>query len=109
MMLIGFGSVFFVLRSYKKPGPGDSSLFATDMEFEEGIRCPKCNLEMTEGYLPTGSGIVWRNIDQPVGIPTVFSGLPGTAIFGKHSKLHAYHCVSCKIVTFKYGKNRGSV
>ena len=104
MMLIGFGSMFFVLRSYKKPGPGDSSLFATDIELEEEIRCPKCNLEMIEGYLPVGGGIVWRNIDQPVGIPNVFSGLPGTAFFGKRSKLHAYHCERCKIVTFKYGK-----
>jgi hypothetical protein len=104
MMLIAFGSLFFVSRSYKKTGPGDSSSFATDMELEEGVRCPKCNVEMTEGYLPMGGGIVWRNIDQPVGIPTIFSGLPGTAFFGKRPKLHAYHCGSCKIVTFKYGK-----
>ena len=109
MVLFAFSSFFFVYRSYNQQGPGDVRLFATNIELEEGIRCPKCNLEMTEGYLPMGGGIVWRNIDQPVGIPTIFSGLPGTVFFGKRPKLHAYHCERCKMITFKYGKNRESV
>ncbi len=104
MMLFASGSLFFVFKSYKKSGPGDSSSLATEIGLKEGMCCPKCDSEMIEGYLPMGSGIIWRNINQPVGIPTVFGGLPGTVFLGKRPKLHAYHCASCKIVTFKYGK-----
>lgn len=103
MMLIGFTSLFLTIRSHNIAGPGDASALTTNLHIN-GMPCPKCNANMTEGYLTTGRGIVWRDIDQPVGIPNMFSGLPGTVFFGKRQKLHAYHCDSCMIATFKYGR-----
>ncbi len=104
MLLFAAGSSFFIHRMHKRPGPGSSCKLTTKIESENSVICPECNAEMTEGYLPMGLGINWRNIDQPVGIPTIFSGLPNTVLWLKRPKLHAYHCEKCKVVIFKYGK-----
>ena len=104
MLIFALGSAFFIHLSYKKSGPGNSSNLTTKIESEDSVQCPECNEKMTEGYLPMGLGVTWRNINQPVGIPTIFSGLQGTVLWFKRPKLHAYRCKKCKIVIFKYGK-----
>ncbi len=104
MLLFVFGAVFFLYRSHKKPEPGALSGLTTDMKLKGEVHCPKCNEHMAEGYLPMGFGIHWRNIDQPIGLPTIFGALPGTLFLFKRPKLHAYHCTRCKIVIFQYNK-----
>jgi hypothetical protein len=104
MLLIALGALFYISRSYKKPDPGNPNRLTTEMEFENPLNCPQCNENMIEGYMPMGFGIHWRRIDHPVGIPNIFSVLPGTIFWFKRPKLHAYHCERCKIVTFQYGK-----
>jgi hypothetical protein len=97
---------FFIYRSYKKPVPEKPIKLTTKIALKENeIQCPNCLLKMKEGYIPTVGAIPWRNMDQPVGMPTIFSGLPGTIFWLKRPKLHAYHCKNCRIVTFKYGKD----
>lgn len=103
MMLFAFGALFFVYRSHKQPGPGSSSQLTTAIKSEDHPNCPECGIKMTEGYLPMGFGIHWRNINQPVAIPTIFSGLSGTVSWLKRPRLHAYHCDKCRIIIFKYG------
>ena len=106
MLLFAFGAAFFVYRSYKKPGPDDLGNLTTNMKLGEEVHCPKCSEKMTEGYLPMGFGIHWRNIDQPFGVPTIFGVLPKTIFWFKRPKLHAYHCNKCKIILFQYGKEK---
>ena len=103
MLLFAFGSLFFVYRSHNKAGPGSSSKLTTEIKTDNPVNCPECNIKMTEGYLPMGFGIHWRNINQPVAIPTIFSGLSGTVLWLKRPRLHAYHCEKCRIIIFKYG------
>ncbi len=103
MLLLALGSILFIRHSHKKPGPGSSSKLTTEMRVESPLNCPECGIKMTEGYLPMGFGIHWRNINQPVAIPTIFSGLSGTVFWLKRPRLHAYHCEKCRIVIFKYG------
>jgi hypothetical protein len=104
MIFIAFGSMFFIRRSYRRPGPGNSSYLTTEMECEGDLYCQQCSEKMAEGYLPMGFGIHWRSINHPVGIPNIFGVLPGTMFWLKRPKLHAFHCEKCRIVTFKYGK-----
>jgi hypothetical protein len=104
MFLIVFGALYYINRSYKKPGLENPNILTTEIEVETPMHCPQCNEKMIEGYMPMGFGIHWRKIDHPVGIPTIFSVLPGTIFWFKRPKLHAYHCEKCKIVTFQYRK-----
>lgn len=106
MLLCAFGAAIFLYRSHKKPAPGDLSDLTTNMELDKEVHCPKCSEQMKEGYLPMGFGIHWRNIDQPMGLPTIFGVLPGTVFWFKRPKLHAYHCTRCKIVLFQYGNEK---
>lgn len=103
MLLLALGSLFFIRHSHKKSGPGNSSQLTTAIKSEETPNCPECGIKMTEGYLPMGFGIHWRNINQPVAIPTIFSGLSGTVFWLKRPRLHGYHCEKCRIIIFKYG------
>jgi len=103
MLLLALGSILFINHSHKKPGPGSSSQLTTAIKSEEPPNCPECGIRMTEGYLPMGFGIHWRNINQPVAIPTIFSGLRGTVFWLKRPRLHGYHCEKCRIIIFKYG------
>lgn len=104
MLLIALGAFYYIHRSYKEPSPESPNILTTEMEFDEPMDCPQCREEMIEGYMPMGFGMHWRKIDHPVGIPNIFSVLPGTIFWFKRPKLHAYHCAKCRIVTFKYGK-----
>lgn len=103
MLLIALGAIFFIHHSHKKPGPGSSTKLTTEINTENPVICLQCNRIMSEGYLPMGFGIHWRNINQPVAIPTIFSGLTGTVFWLKRPRLHAYHCDKCRIIIFKYG------
>lgn len=68
--------------------------------------CLRCARPMGEGYLPLLSGIHWRELGDPVGIPTVFGGLPGTVRWwGARPMAHAFRCESCEVVLFRYGKD----
>jgi hypothetical protein len=103
MLLLALGSLFFIRHSHKKTGPGNSSQLTTAIKSGETPNCPECGIKMAEGYLPMGFGIHWRNINQPVAIPTIFSGLSGTVFWLKRPRLHGYHCEKCRIIIFKYG------
>ena len=101
-LLITLGFAYYIYKSFKKPTA--DKLVATTTKLDlENINCPKCGLAMTEGYLPPIGGVSWRDKDDPVGIPTILSGLPGTTFWVKRPKLHAFHCKDCRIITFKYG------
>jgi hypothetical protein len=104
MILFAAGASFLVFRSYKKEGPGSSGILSTEMKREGGTRCPECAADMKEGYLPVNRGIYWRTLDQPLGMPTLFSGLSGTVSLFSRPRFHAYHCERCKVITFKYGR-----
>jgi hypothetical protein len=67
------------------------------------VKCPSCGEEMAEGYLPILSGIHWRRLEQPIGLPHALSGMPGTVGWKGRPCLHAFRCETCRIVTFGYG------
>jgi len=103
MMFFAFGTLFYIYHSHKQPGPGSSSQLTTAIKSEVAPNCPECGIKMTEGYLPMGFGIHWRNINQPVAMTTIFSGLNGTVSLLKSPKFHGYRCDKCRIIIFKYG------
>jgi len=103
MILFALGAIFFIHHSHKQPGPGSSSQLTTVIKSEESPNCPEWGIKMTGGYLPMGFGIHWRNMNQPVAIPTIFSGLSGTVFWLKRPRLHGYRCKKCRIIIFKYG------
>ncbi|HKJ25478.1 MAG TPA: PF20097 family protein [Myxococcota bacterium] len=94
MVLVGL----FLDRSFGRSG-------APSARFDVGpIECPRCDAPMEEGYLPLLSPLHWRRPDEPIGLPTAFSGLPGTVGWRGRPSLHAYRCERCQIVTLRYGK-----
>lgn len=103
MILFASVASFYIFRSYRKTGLGSAGALSTEIRPGSGMHCPECDADMEEGYLPMNRGIYWRNLDEPVGMPTLFSGLPGTISWLRRQRLHAYHCKICKIITFKYG------
>ncbi|NIP29488.1 MAG: hypothetical protein GTO02_03860, partial [Candidatus Dadabacteria bacterium] len=114
LMIIGFlfmfltvGFVYYIYTSFKKPPIGKPVKLTSNLELQNRqLTCPECGKLMSEGYLPTVGGVSWRYIDEPIGIPTILSGLPGTTFWIKRPKLHGYHCNECKVITFKYGTNK---
>ena len=102
-LLLALGFLYYIYKSFKKPkNPVD---LTTNLELAKGnLACPKCGLEMNEGYMPTVGGVSWRDRDESIGIPTILNGLPGTTFWVKRPLLHGFHCKSCEIITFKYGK-----
>ena len=106
IFILALGFIFYVYKSYKKPGPYKLVKPTTNMDLDGSApKCPKCTASMTEGYMPTVGGVTWRDSDQPIGIPTMLTGLPGTTFWVKRPLLHAFHCKECEIITFKYGKD----
>lgn len=104
LLLLAAGFTVHVYRSFRNPEPGNPVGLTTAFDLPPGEpRCPQCGAEMTEGYIPTSAGIPWRDRNDPVGMPTIASGLPGTKSLLKRPRLHAYRCPKCDIVTFKYG------
>jgi hypothetical protein len=69
-----------------------------------GMKCPRCEASMGEGYLIPAAGVHWRNVGQPLGLPHALGGMPGTFSWTGRACLHAYRCESCEISTFRYGK-----
>jgi len=106
-LLIFLGFLIYVYNSFKKP---NSPLpLTTEMNVDkESVKCPECGAMMTEGYMPTVGGVSWRDRDDPVGIPTLLSGLPGTTFWIRRPMLHGFHCKNCNIITFKYGRKKPS-
>lgn len=103
-LLITLGFAFYIYRSFKRPASDKPVSMTTQLDLTE-LNCPKCSKKMTEGYLPTTGGVSWRDRGDPVGMPTILSGLPGTTFWVKRPRLHAFHCEQCKIIIFKYGKS----
>jgi len=80
----------------------------SDMEVDpRQLSCPKCSVQMGEGYLVLLAGLHWRSPDEPVGMPHALKGLPGTVGWRTRPRLHAFRCEACSIVTFQYGKTEG--
>lgn len=71
---------------------------------KDKIICPECLIEMEEGYIPGVGGINWRKRKDPIGLPNMLTGLPGTVFWFKRPILHAFKCKKCSVVIFKYGK-----
>lgn len=104
LLLLAAGFIFYIYRSFKKLSSRNLVPLTNNLGLQENkLNCPRCRSQMKEGYLPTVGGISWRDRGDPVGIPTMLTGLPGTTFFLKRPKLHAYRCESCHIITFKYG------
>ncbi len=109
IFILGLGFIYYVYKSYTKPPLDKLIKPTTDMGLDESVvTCPRCKNLMTEGYMPIVGGVAWRDKDEPIGIPTMFSGLPGTTFWIKRPLPHAFHCKRCEIITFKYGKNTGA-
>ncbi|MCH7927302.1 MAG: hypothetical protein IID03_04870 [Candidatus Dadabacteria bacterium] len=106
ILLAGIGFYYYIYNSYKKPHPQNLVKPTTDMDLGGNTpKCPKCGVNMTEGYMPTVGGVAWRDREEPIGIPTMLTGLPGTTFWVKRPLLHAFNCKECEIITFKYGKD----
>ena len=104
LLLLAAGFIFYIYKSFKKRPPGKPVPLTTDLGLPPGgLPCPRCGSPMTEGYMPTVGGVSWRDRDDPIGIPSMFTGLEGTAFWLKRPALHAYRCGHCRIITFKYG------
>ncbi|MCC7203881.1 MAG: hypothetical protein IT441_02290 [Phycisphaeraceae bacterium] len=59
---------------------------------------------MIEGFIPTHGGIYWFTRDERYGFLSFARALPGTTTWMRLSKLEAYRCPACRLVTFRYGK-----
>jgi hypothetical protein len=104
LLILAAGFTYYIYRSFRKPPPGKYVQLTTDLGLPHGgLSCPKCGAPMTEGYMPTVGGVSWRDREDPIGIPTMFTGLEGTAFWIKRPALHAYRCGHCRIILFKYG------
>ena len=105
-LIIFLASALYVYKSFKKreiPVKLSTRISNTDR-----ILCPECSGEMTEGYIPGVGGINWRERKDPVGLPTMLTGLPGTIFWVKRPILHAFNCKKCSVVIFRYGKNKNN-
>ena len=104
-LLIALGFLYYIYKSFKKPAK--AVVLTSDLDLpSDNLACPRCGSQMSEGYMPTVGGVSWRDRDEPIGIPTILNGLRGTTFWVKRPLLHGFHCKSCEIITFKYGKDR---
>ena len=102
-LLLFLGFALHVYKSFKKRAKPVN--LSTEFSTANGtISCPECGGEMTEGYIPGVGGINWRERNEPVGLPNMLTGLPGTIFWVKRPVLHAYNCGNCSVVTFRYNK-----
>jgi len=90
----------FLQRSFTEPGVPTTRFDLAS----GGMACPRCGAPMGEGYLVTSQGIHWRDVGQPIALPSALGGLPGTFEWRKRARPHAYRCGKCEIVTFQYGR-----
>ena len=100
MLLLVWGVGLLLHRSFTAP------VFpARRMNVDaSSVPCPSCGGKMVEGYLPLLSGIHWRSLGQPIGMPPAIHGLPGTVSLRGRPRVHAFHCAGCEIISFQYGK-----
>ena len=89
--------------SFRVPRDASGVALTTDLGLD-AVTCPRCDGAMAEGYIPGGYGIVWRDRAEPVGLPSVFSGMPGSTFWLSRPRMHAFRCADCQIVLFRYGK-----
>lgn len=102
-LLIFIAFAYHVYKSFKKTGKPVS--LTTKFEGDRAnVICPECGSPMDEGYIPGVGGINWRDRGDPIGLPTMISGLPGTVFWFKRPLLHAFNCKQCALVVFKYRK-----
>lgn len=102
-VLLGIGLLAFVYLGFRKPSAERPTRLTS--RFDPGVRalCPSCGSDMAEGYVPATGGLAWREPDEPVGLPTIFSGLPGTVFWLRRPRLQAFRCEECQVLTLKYG------
>ena len=97
LLVVGLG--LFVQRSFTVPrGP------RRRMQVEPGsVLCPVCSNAMAEGYTPLLSGLHWRELGEPIGMPHALRGMAGTVGMRERPRLHAFRCERCEILTLQYG------
>jgi len=104
LILLGIYFLYYIYKSFRALKPGEHIELTTYIDIgNEKPACPRCNKTMAEGYMPTVGGVSWRDNNQPIGIPTILNGLPGTTFWVKRPLLHAFRCRDCEIIIFKYG------
>lgn len=61
------------------------------------MKCPYCQKEMTEGFIPNGGNVDWYEKDDDA-LP-LMGGMPlsPTPVF-KFTKIEAWHCADCHMV-----------
>jgi len=102
LVVVVLGLALFASRSFTRAEEPPRRLPADP----EAVRCPACGKPMQEGYVPILSGIHWRRLGAPIGLPHVLSGLPGTVGWRGRPRLHAFRCEPCEILTLQYGTPR---
>ena len=111
VIILSFGLVFLIIfaavavhiyRSFKKRKIPVK--LSTKFSLTNELFCPECGSRMIEGYIPGVGGINWRERNEPVGLPNMLTGLPGTVFWNKRPILHAFNCKECGVITFKYNK-----
>lgn len=94
-----------VLRTaFRRPPVGEGMVLTTELGVSE-MACPRCRAPMSEGYIPGGYGIAWRDRNEAIGLPGPFNSLPGSTFWFRRPKLHAFRCAECEIITLRYGRN----
>jgi len=91
----------FLHRTLSTPG-----VPTTRVDFQDPV-CPRCGAVMKAGYVPLLAGLHWREPGEPIGLPTAFSGLPGTVGWRGRPCLHAWRCDACELLTLRYGRPVG--
>lgn len=95
--LVAIGT--FLTRSFSRPMFPPRRMEVDPAE----VRCPACGKRMEEGWVPMLSGMSWRRLGQPIGLPHGLTGLSGTVGWRGRPRLHAFRCVPCEIVSLQYG------
>jgi hypothetical protein len=98
-LAIVFAFGWVLTRSLIRPAAPTRQMAAEPRE----VRCPACGNRMDEGYLVVLSGVHWRNMEEPIGMPHALGGLPGTVGWLGRPRLHGFRCEPCEVATFQYG------
>ena len=73
-----------------------------DPNVHEAIRCLHCRQWMQAGFVSVSQGLLWmRHFEGSAG--DFAENIPGTHAVMRANRLPAWRCVSCELVTMRYG------